>query len=41
MKEYLAYYFGDYMVFPPVEKRVCGHNNGIDFGDYRDIDIYE
>lgn len=34
MKEYLAWYFGDYMQLPPVEKRVCGHHSNLDFGKY-------
>lgn len=34
IKDYLTLYFGNYMELPPVEKRKCGHNNGIDFGNY-------
>ena len=34
MKEYLSTYFGDYMQLPPVEKRVCGHYDALDFGNY-------
>lgn len=32
--DYLMFYFGDYMTLPPLENRVCGHNNGISFGIY-------
>lgn len=34
IKDYLAWYFGDYMQLPPVEKRVCGHHSNLDFGKY-------
>lgn len=32
--DYLGFHYGDYMQLPPVEKRVCGHHNRIDFGIY-------
>ena len=32
--DYLMFYFGDYMTLPPLENRVCGHDNGISFGIY-------
>jgi lipopolysaccharide cholinephosphotransferase len=34
IKDYLNFYFGDYMTLPPVDKRKCGHNEGINFGKY-------
>lgn len=34
LHDYLSFYFGDYMKLPPIEKRVCGHNNGVEFGRY-------
>ena len=34
LHDYLSFYFGDYMKLPPIEKRVCGHNNGVEFGKY-------
>ena len=32
--DYLMFYFGDYMTLPPLENRVCGHNNGVSCGIY-------
>ncbi len=34
MHEYLSTYFGDYMQWPPVEKRVSGHHSELDYGNY-------
>lgn len=37
LKEYDAYLkqvFGNYMQLPPLEKQVCEHHNGVDFGQY-------
>lgn len=34
LHDYLSFYFGDYMQLPPIEKRVCGHHNGVSFGRY-------